>query len=198
MEEQEEQIKKTKMEKIPSIAKELLVYAAIIVICVFLIPNYVMAKNIIKGESMENSLHDEEQVLTEMVSYRFGEPKRFDIIVFYHFFDSENPNKSDKDAYEFYVKRIIGLPGERVRIEGDTIYINGEPLEEHYGKDPISDSGRANKEITLGEDEYFVLGDNREVSLDSRSSGVGNVKRDWILGKVCARVYPFNKIGCVK
>lgn len=198
MEEQEEQIKKTKMEKIPSIAKELLVYAAIIVICVFLIPNYVMAKNVINGESMENSLYDEEQVLTEMISYRFGEPKRFDIIVFYHFFDSENPNKSDKDAYEFYVKRIIGLPGERVRIEGDTIYINGEPLEEHYGKDPISDSGRANKEITLGEDEYFVLGDNREVSLDSRSSGVGNVKRDWILGKVCARVYPFNKIGCVK
>lgn len=195
MEKQKEQ---TKKEKIWSIAKEFLVYAAIIVTCVFLVPNYVMAKNVVSGESMENTLHDKEQILTEMVSYRFGEPKRFDIIVFYHFFDNKNTDKSDKDVYEFYVKRIIGLPGERVRIEGDTIYINGEPLEEHYGKDPISDSGRAEEEITLGEDEYFVLGDNREVSIDSRSSSVGNVKRDWILGKVCARVYPFDKIGSVK
>lgn len=195
MEKQKEQ---TKKEKIWSIAKEFLVYAAIIVTCVFLVPNYVMAKNVVSGESMENTLHDKEQILTEMVSYRFGEPKRFDIIVFYHFFDNKNTDKSDKDAYEFYVKRIIGLPGENVRIEGNTIYINGEPLEEHYGKDPISDSGRAEEEITLGEDEYFVLGDNREVSIDSRSSSVGNVKRDWILGKVCARVYPFDKIGSVK
>lgn len=194
----EEQDKNTKMRKIPSIAKELLVYVAITVICVFLVPNYVIAKNVVDGESMENTLYSGEQILTEMVSYQFGEPKRFDIIVFYHFFDDKNTNKSDKDAYAFYVKRIIGLPGETVRIEGDTIYINGEPLEEHYGKDPISDGGRAEEEITLGEDEYFVLGDNREVSIDSRSSGVGNVKRDWILGKVCARVYPFNKIGCVK
>lgn len=184
--------------KIWSIVKEVSLYAAIIVTGVFLIPNYVMAKNVINGESMENTLYNDEQILTEMVSYRFGEPKRFDIIVFYHFFDKKNTNKSDKNAYEFYVKRIIGLPGERVRIEGDTIYINGEPLEEHYGKVPICNSGRAEEEITLGEDEYFVLGDNREVSIDSRSSSVGNVKKDWILGKVCARIYPFDKIGSVK
>ena len=120
----EKQKQKTKKEKIWSLAKEFLIYAAIIVTCVFLVPNYVMAKNVVNGESMENTLHDKEQILTEMVSYRFGKPKRFDIIVFYHFFDKKNTNKSDKDAYEFYVKRIIGLPGERVRIEGDTIYIN--------------------------------------------------------------------------
>lgn len=191
-------MKEEKKKKIWSIVKEVSVYAAIIVTGVFLIPNYVMAKNVINGESMENTLYNEEQILTEMVSYRLGEPKRFDIIVFYHFFDKKNTNKSDKDAYEFYVKRIIGLPGERVRIEGNTIYINGEPLEEHYGKDSINNSGRAEEEITLGEDEYFVLGDNREVSIDSRSSSVGNVKKDWILGKVCARIYPFDKIGSVK
>lgn len=191
-------MKREKKKKIWSIVKEISLYAAIIVTGVFLIPNYVMAKNVINGESMENTLYNEEQILTEMVSYRFGEPKRFDIIVFYHFFDKKNTNKSDKDAYEFYVKRIIGLPGERVRIEGNTIYINGEPLEEHYGKDPINNSGRAEEEITLGEDEYFVLGDNREVSIDSRSTSVGNVKKDWILGKVCARIYPFGKIGSVK
>lgn len=71
-------------------------------------------------------------------------------------------------------------------------------MEEHYGKDPISDAGRAGEEIVLGEDEYFVMGDNREVSIDSRSPEVGNIKKDWILGKVCVRVYPFDKIGCVE
>lgn len=191
-------MKEEKKKKIWSIVKEVSLYAAIIVTGVFLIPNYVIAKNVINGESMENTLYNEEQILTEMVSYRFGEPKRFDIIVFYHFFDKKNTNKADKDAYEFYVKRIIGLPGERIKIEGDTIYINGEPLEEHYGKDPIWNSGRAEEEIILGEDEYFVLGDNREVSIDSRSPSVGNVKKDWILGKACARIYPFDKIGIVK
>ncbi|MCI8409275.1 MAG: signal peptidase I [Lachnospiraceae bacterium] len=187
-----------KKKKIWSIVKEISLYATIIVTGVFLIPNYVIAKNVVNGESMENTLYNEEQILTEMVSYRFGKPKRFDIIVFYRFFDEKNTNKSDKNAYEFYVKRIIGLPGERVRIEGDIIYINGKPLEEHYGKDPICDSGRAEEEITLGKDEYFVLGDNRGVSIDSRSSSVGNVKKDWILGKACARIYPFDKIGSIK
>lgn len=201
MEEQKklsEKKEQTKKEKIWSIVKELCLYAIIVVVCVGFIPNYVLAKNLVSGESMENTLQNKDQILTEMVSYRFGEPKRFDVIVFYHFFDFENTDKSDKEAYEFYVKRIIGMPGERVRIEGETIYINGEPLEEHYGKDPISDAGRAEEEIVLGEDEYFVMGDNREVSIDSRSSDVGNIKKDWILGKVCARVYPFDKIGCVE
>lgn len=200
MEEQklEEQKEKTKVKKGWSIAKEFLQYVAIIVICVFLIPNYVMAKNVVDGESMENTLQSEDIILTEMVSYRFMEPKRFDVIIFYHFFDLENTKKSDKSAYEFYVKRIIGMPGETVRIEGETIYINGEPLEEHYGKNPISNGGRAEEEITLGEDEYFVLGDNREVSIDSRSPKVGNVKKEWIRGKVCVRVYPFDKIGLVE
>ena len=121
-------------------------------------------------------------MLLDKLSYHFVEPKRFDVIVFYHLMDPENPDKKDKDAYEFYVKRIIGLPGETVQIVGDEIYINGELLEENYGKDPITDEGRATEPIVLGEDEYFVLGDNREVSVDSRYESVGNIKKDWIVG----------------
>lgn len=193
----QEEVKKvvSKRKKIFSIIGELMIYAMIIVSCAFLIPNYVVAKTVVSGESMENTLKDKDVLLVEKVSYRLDDPERFDMIVFYHFWDNNNPDKKDKDAYEFYVKRVIGLPGETVQIKDGTIYINGEALEEHYGKDVIAEEGRASEEITLGEDEYFVLGDNREVSIDSRSEEVGNVKKDWILGQVCARVYPFDKIG---
>ena len=193
----QEEVKKvvSKRKKIFSIIGELMIYAMIIVSCAFLIPNYVVAKTVVSGESMENTLKDKDVLLVEKVSYRLDDPERFDMIVFYHFWDNNNPDKKDKDAYEFYVKRVIGLPGETVQIKDGTIYINGEVLEEHYGKDVIAEEGRASEEITLGEDEYFVLGDNREVSIDSRSEEVGNVKKDWILGQVCARVYPFDKIG---
>ena len=147
---------------------------------------------------MKNTLHNRDSVLLDKLSYHIVEPKRFDVIVFYHFMDPENPDKKDKDAYEFYVKRIIGLPGETVQIVGDEIYINGELLEENYGKDPITDEGRATEPIVLGEDEYFVLGDNREVSVDSRYESVGNIKKDWIVGKVRMRVYPFDSMGIIK
>ena len=188
----------TKRKKILSIAGELMLYAMIIVSCTFLIPNYVIAKTVVSGESMENTLKDKDVLLVEKLSYRLEEPERFDVIVFYHFWDMNNPDKKDKDAYEFYVKRVIGLPGETVQIKEDgTIYINGELLEETFGKDVIEDAGRALEPITLGDDEYFVLGDNREVSIDSRSDEVGNVKKDWILGQDCVRVYPFDKIGIV-
>lgn len=120
------QEKPAKKEKIWSIVKELCLYAIIVVVCVGFIPNYVLAKNLVNGESMENTLQNKDQILTEMVSYRFGEPKRFDVIVFYHFFDFESTDKSDKDAYEFYVKRIIGMPGERVSDRGrDHLYQRG-------------------------------------------------------------------------
>ena len=152
---------------------------------------------------MESTLQDKDNILVEKLSYRFGDPKRFDIVIFYHFFDDEFAedgekvvhDKTDEESYDFYVKRIIGLPGETVQIVGETIYINGEPLEENYGKDPITYEGVAEEPIKLGEDEYFVLGDNREVSQDSRYEEVGNIKKDLIVGKAWLRLYPLKKIG---
>ncbi|MBQ3602118.1 MAG: signal peptidase I [Lachnospiraceae bacterium] len=193
--ENKEESKKSLKSKVISGLCELLLYVVIALVCIFIIPKYVVQKTEVSGPSMESTLHNEDYILLEKLSYRFTDPDRFDIIVFYHFDDEDNQDKSDEDAYDLYVKRIIGLPGETVQIIGETIYINGEPLEENYGKDPITDPGIAKELIVLGEDEYFVLGDNREVSKDSRSKDVGKVKRDLIVGRAWVRLYPLDKIG---
>ena len=106
----------------------------------------------------------EDNLIVDKITYRFREPERFDIIVF--------PFEYEDNT--FYIKRIIGLPGETVQIDRDgNIFINGEILEEGYGKEVIQEPGRAYEPITLGEDEYFVLGDNRNNSSDSRDMSVG-------------------------
>ncbi len=191
----EESGTKDRKSQIRSLVKEVLIYAMIFVAVMYFVPNYVCAKTIVSGPSMKNTLQDYDNVLLDKVSYRFGAPKRFDVVVFYHFDDPKHPDKKDKTQYSFYVKRIIGLPGETVQIKGETIYINGKPLKEDYGKDPITDAGIAEEPITLGDDEYFMLGDNRGNSTDSRDPSVGCVKRDWIVGKVSFRIYPFDSIG---
>ena len=117
------------------------------------------------------------------------EPNRGDVVVF----KFPQDNKTD------YIKRIIGLPGETVQIGTDgTIYIDGQVLEEGYGKEVMLSPGRAGEPITLGEDEYFVLGDNRNNSSDSREPSVGNIHRDQIIGKAWVRIWPFHKFGVLK
>ena len=172
-----------------SIIYDLIFYAVLIVVCVYVLPNFVIQRTIVDGASMENTLHNGEQLYVEKVSYHFDALDRFDIIVFYPY---------GRENEEYYVKRIIGLPGETVQIIGSKIYINGEVLEENYGKEPINDPGRAEEPITLGDDEYFVLGDNRNISKDSRTEEVGNVAKENIGGKVVLRIAPLSKFGTVK
>lgn len=176
----------SKKTKIRNALIELAVYGAVIVLCIIFVPRYVIQRTIVDGSSMENTLQDADNLLVEKLSYRFSDPERFDVIVFYPF------GKED-DAY--YIKRVIGLPGETIQIVGDTIYIDGEKLEEDYGKDPMTKSGIAKKPLTLGEDEYFVLGDNRTVSEDSRYPEIGPVTRDKIAGRAILRIYPFSDFG---
>ena len=91
------------------------------------------------------------------------------------------------------------MPGETVRIDGDgNIYINDEVLEESYGKEVMQSPGRAYEEITLAEDEYFVLGDNRNHSSDSREPSVGNIRRQNIIGRAWIRIWPLGKFGVLK
>jgi len=172
-----------------SMVYDLVFYAVLIIVCVYVLPNFVIQRTIVDGASMENTLHNGEQLYVEKVSYHFDALDRFDIIVFYPY---------GRENEEYYVKRIIGLPGETVQIIGTDIYINEELLEEHYGKEAMESPGRAAEPVTLGEDEYFVLGDNRNISKDSRSEEVGNVKKENIGGKVVLRIAPLSKFGTVK
>lgn len=167
-----------------SYAVEFVIYIALILLCVFWVPEHVIQRTVVKGESMEDTLHEGESLLVNKLS--FYEPSRYDIIVFY-------PQGEDVD--EYYVKRIYGLPGETIQIIGSDITINGEKIEDDYAKNPMDDSGIAEEPLTLADDEYFVLGDNRQVSLDSRDPDVGPVKAKNIAGHVVLRIWPLSKFG---
>lgn len=144
----------------------------------------------VEGQSMENTLEDGDNLILDKISYRFQTPNRYDIIVFPH---------TDNGKEKYYIKRLIGLPGETIYIDNEgTIYINGKELKEHYGKERMWDSGIAQEPITLGEDEYFVLGDNRNNSSDSRDPEVGIIKKDELVGRALFRIYPFSKAGHIE
>lgn len=201
--EQEQQSQKKKRSW-KSIAGEILLYALIAFVCIFVIPKYVVQRTYVSGESMENTLESGDHILVEKVSYYLQEPKRYDVVVFEPYGDKTKEGlygstfevEDGREQKEYYVKRVIGLPGETIQIKGETIYINGEPLkDEHYGKDPITYEGIAINPIKLGDNEYFLLGDNREVSLDSRYEEIGPVKRQYLVGKACIRILPLNKFG---
>ncbi|MBQ1171038.1 MAG: signal peptidase I [Lachnospiraceae bacterium] len=164
-------------------------YILIILVLSLLVVKYVGQRTIVLGHSMEPTLSDNDNLFVDKISYRFHAPKRFDVIVFpYQYADKT-----------YYIKRVIGLPGETVRIdEKGEVYINDVLLEEGYGKEIIKDPGMAIDGITLQDDEYFVMGDNRNDSSDSRFVSVGNIKRSQILGKAFLRIYPFTKIGLIK
>lgn len=162
------------------------------VLCLtWLIITYVGVRTEVEGASMEPTLTDEDNLIVDKISYRFRDPERFDIIVF--------PFQYQEETY--YIKRIIGLPGETVRIdENGNIYINDEILQESYGKEVIRPEhiGIAFEPIVLGEDEYFVLGDNRNNSSDSRTEAVGNIHRSEIIGRAWVRIWPFSEFGVLK
>lgn len=126
------------------------------------------------GDSMEPALWNGQEILINRMAYKLSTPKRGDVIVFL-------PNGNENAHY--YVKRVIGLPGEKVLIENGNVYIDGQLLEEDDTYDKISDAGIAQTEMELGNDEYFVLGDNRNSSEDSRSGNIGSVNKDTIIGK---------------
>jgi signal peptidase I len=180
-------------EKKKSILREIagtVVYFAAIFLAVFLVVHYVGQRTEVNGDSMLNTLESGDNLIIDKISYRFSDPERFDIVVF----------PCVNDNYTDYIKRIIGLPGETIWIdEGGQIYIDGEVIEDPYGREVIwtANRGRASSPITLGENEYFVMGDNRNLSQDSRSEIVGNVDGDLFIGKVWIRIWPFDKFGSV-
>ncbi|MBQ2503457.1 MAG: signal peptidase I [Lachnospiraceae bacterium] len=165
-----------------------IVYLLVVFVLIFLFIHYVGQRTVVSGSSMENTLSNGDNLIIDKISYRFRDPERFEVVVF--------PYKLDEKT--FFIKRVIGLPGETVYIDAKgTIYINGEKLEENYGREVIANPGLASSEITLAEDEYFVLGDNRNNSEDSRFDDVGNIKRSDLIGRAWVRIYPFSEMGAV-
>ena len=165
------------------------IYLLCVLGAVWLVITFVGQRTEVEGASMENTLHNGDNLIVDKLSYRFRDPERFDIIVF--------PYQYEENTY--YIKRIIGLPGETVQVVDGYVYINGSRLESDiYGNELMDDPMAASQPITLGEDEYFVLGDNRNHSQDSRDPSVGEVKKDTIMGKAWVRIYPFDKMGVIR
>ncbi len=158
--------------------REVLSFGFWIVISVFLAFVFVFAfgyRTNVVGSSMEPSLISGQKILINRLVYQISSPKYYDVIAFV-------PN-GNEDSH-IYVKRVIGVPGDTILIKDGYIYIDGIKLEEDASYDIIKDPGIAETEIYLSDDEYFVLGDNRNYSEDSRSGNIGVVKKSYITGKV--------------
>jgi len=154
----------------------------VIVALVIIIPvRYFFIKPFyVKGASMEPTFYDHEYLVIDEISYRFKDPIRGDIIVF----------RYPRDPKQYFIKRIIGLPGETVQITGNGVFVNGEKLSEDYLDEGTTTVGEI--VVTLQPDEYFVLGDNRGFSLDSRN--FGPLPRQYVVGRTWIRGWPFDKI----
>ncbi len=180
---------RTKRQKIRRI--ELKVISWILVIAIAIAAGYFfvyffLEKASVYDSSMNPALSSGDKLLIEKLSYKISDPERYDVIVF----------KQGKGEHEFTnVKRIIGLPGETVKIVDGKVYINGSVLDEEINTEYIAVPGTAAVNILLEENEYFVLGDNRNESVDSRSADVGNIVRDDIIGKALFRLNNFSIVS---
>ena len=181
-------------------ASHLLTNVIIIAFCIgiayFLasfVTNYVAYQTPVEGESMEPTLTDGDSVVIQRLSYYFTDPKRYDVVVFPVHYDSGSTEKT------YYIKRVIGLPGETVQIIDGSVYINNEKLtDDRYSSTSINEAGIAENPLVLGENQYFVMGDNRNMSTDSRNSYVGLVNKNDIVGEAWICTWPLNHFGGLK
>lgn len=178
---------KSRGDKIKSAIGEIFIYAGIFILCLFLVPEFICCKYTVEGKSMESTLKNGQQLIGEKVSYVFTDPKRFDVVVV-------QPYEGQKDNY--YVKRVIGLPGETVEIKGSVLLINGKVMSDPYINEPMWDTTKYGP-LTLGKDEYLVMGDNRNYSIDSRDDSIGPIPKDRFIAKVFLRVWPLEKLSLV-
>lgn len=180
--------KRTLREKISSVLLWIFEIAVVILFAFVLVYFFGQARTNI-GSSMELTLADGDRVLLDRLSYSVGSPKRNDIIAF-------KPNGSSTS--HTHIKRVIGLPGETIQIMDGIIYINGKVYLEKADYPLMTNSGLASEPITLGVKDYFVLGDNRNDSEDSRYADIGLVNLDYIEGKVWLRIAPTDSFGRVE
>ena len=162
--------------------KSLLPYLIILVV-VILFKTYLYAPIVVNGDSMKNTLHDHDIMILDKISYRNHAIKRFDIVVIYL-----------EEEHEYIIKRVIGLPGEKIEYKDNKLYVNGTYVKEefeHFKTEDFSTKDIGYEEVP--KDKYLVLGDNRVNSIDSRY--LGYIKKEDIKGKTSLVLFPFNRIG---
>lgn len=164
---------------------ELAQFAFIALLIVIPIRYFIAQPFIVSGSSMENTFHTGEYLIIDQLSYHFEDPARGDVIVFHY----------PKDPSKFFIKRVIGTPGDTIDIQGSVVTITGKDGKTETLKEPYIKSMAQNSSVieTLGDREYFVMGDNRDASSDSRVWGVLN--RELIVGRALFRLFPFSKVS---
>ena len=156
---------------------------AIVIFIAYTLVTFFGCRTTVVGNAMNDTLTNEEQILVNRFVYNVSSPKQGDVIAFL-------PNGNEKSHY--YVRRVVACPGDTIQIKEGVVYVNGEAYQEKITVATIEDAGVASEEIKLGDDEYFVLGDNRNNSEDSRLANIGNVKKSYIIGKAW---FYFKSIG---
>jgi len=175
-----------------AVVKEVLswtVEIALTLLIAFTFVYFIGLRTSVVGQSMSKTLNGGDQILVNRFVYKVTDPKTNDIVVFL-------PNGNEKS--HLYIKRVIGVPGDTVQIKNGTVYVNGKVFDEKIEAASIEHAELAEDEIEVGEDEFFVLGDNRNNSEDSRYANIGNVKKEYIVGKAWFIVSPLKDFGFVK
>jgi len=165
----------------------------LVIIVAWVIVRFALKKVSVIGSAMETTLYNGEDVIVNKTSYLLISPKRDAVIAFYP--EQEDGDETLQDDSTVLIRRVVGVPGEKVQIREGKIYIDGEIVKEKYSFSPMISAGLANNEITLGEDEYFVLSDNRNDMDDSRNASFTKVKRENIIGKVILTIQPFSVVA---
>ena len=142
---------------------------------------------VMPDQAMTPEITQGDLLLSDSLRYQFFSPKRFDVIIF----------RSQYDSSRTFVRRIIALPGETIQIMNGNVYINGVVLQVPWFRAAVEEAGRAFSQITLGQDEYFVMGDNHSALSDSREVTIGSVRREAIEGRIWMKIWPLEHFGKV-
>lgn len=189
----EEEKKQERRKQILKESIRFLLEAVLVIFLAWLIITFAMKKVSVIGSSMETTLYNGEDVIVNKISYLILSPGRNHMIAFYP--EAEEGEEQQTDDTAIQIRRIVGLPGEKIQIKDGKFYANGKQIEEDYSFEPMYSAGRAVNEIQLEEDEYFVLSDSRNDMDDSRNTSFTKVRKQNIIGKVIIRLNPFSLIG---
>lgn len=180
--------RKINVEKIKEVTAWVIQIAAVVFMAYVCVSCFGVRTNVV-GQAMADTLDNGDEVLINKFIYVISDPKANDVIVFL-------PNGNEKSHY--YIRRVIGVPGDKVQIKDGAVYINGKLYNETIeGLAAMEEAGIASEEMTLGENEYFVLGDNRNNSEDSRYANIGNIKREHIVGQAWFRLESEEGMGLI-